>query len=133
MKKTVMVVIMFLSAATTIVAATSQTSFNYTAPTQNIDGSAITTAQQPLQYKGYCGTSSGIYSLVSALTTSTSMPITAVITSAQPTGKYYCAVTCVDASGNESDFSNEVGACKSASGTFRNCGTPQAPGGLQLK
>jgi hypothetical protein len=78
-----------------------QAMLSWTAPTQNVDGSALTNLAG---YKVYWGTGSRSY------------PNTADVSGASNTshtltlnpGTYFFAVTALDSSGNESAFSGEV-------------------------
>ena len=70
------------------------------APTTNADGTPLTDLAG---YKIYYGTSSGSYT-----TTVDAGNVTTYNVPALPSGTYYFAVTAVDTSGNESDYSNEV-------------------------
>ncbi len=79
---------------------TGPLTISWDAPTQNTDGSPASIAG----YKIYYGISSGLYTGALDVGNVTSYTVDLSIAP----GTYYIAVTAYDASGNESDFSNEV-------------------------
>jgi hypothetical protein len=85
------------SMATTVTIRTA--ALTWTAPTQNVDGSATTLSR----YNVYWGTSSRNYTQ----TATVNAPTTSYTTSLAP-GTWYFAISAVDTSGAESARSNEV-------------------------
>jgi hypothetical protein len=83
-------------------AATSAVSVSWTPPTQNADGSTLTDLSG---YRIHYGTQTKSYS--SAVTVKNA-GVTRYELEALPKGKIYIAMTAVNASGAESDFSSEV-------------------------
>jgi len=76
------------------------------APTTNTDGSSLNPATDLSQYKIYYGTASLTYTTVVNVTNPGTTTISQTL-SLSP-GTYYFSVTTVDASGQESSYSNEV-------------------------
>ena len=76
------------------------------APTTNIDGSSLNPVTDLTTYKIYYGSASQAYTQVATITNPGTLTITQ--TFELPAGTYYFAVTTVDNSGTESDYSNEV-------------------------
>jgi len=74
---------------------------SWVAPTENVDGTALTDLAG---YRVYYGTGSRSYTTMrdvpGASTTSTSLTLSS--------GDYYVAMTALDGEGNESAYSNEV-------------------------
>ena len=83
-------------------ATTGVATLTWDAPTTNLDGSPATLAG----YKIYYGTSSHAYTQSLYVVNAGANPVT--YTLHLPLGTYYFAVTALDESGIESDYSNEV-------------------------
>ncbi len=83
------------------VAVNGEVALQWQAPTQNVDGSALTDLAG---YKIYYGLASRDYTEVLDVSSAgaTSYALTL------PSGAYYFAMTALDADGNESAYSNEV-------------------------
>ncbi len=75
-------------------------SLAWDAPTTYVDGTPIT---GPVGFKVYYGTASGAYTQIVDVHTATNWS-----TDSLPHGTWYFDVTCYDANGSESDFSNEI-------------------------
>jgi fibronectin type 3 domain-containing protein len=86
--------------------ATAALTLAWDAPTTNTDGSSLNSATDLSQYKIYYGTASLAYTQVVNVTNPGTTTISQTLTLSP--GTYYFAVTTVDASGQESDYSNEV-------------------------
>jgi hypothetical protein len=78
-----------------------QAMLSWTAPTQNVDGSALTNLAG---YKVYWGTGSRSYPNTADVSGASSTSHTLALNP----GTYFFAVTALDSSGNESAFSGEV-------------------------
>lgn len=76
------------------------------APTTNTDGSSLNPVTDISLYKIYYGTTSLTYTQVVNITNPGTTTISQTLNLSP--GTYYFAVTTVDASGQESDYSNEV-------------------------
>ena len=76
------------------------------APTTNTDGSSLNPATDLSQYKIYYGTTSLTYTQVVDVTNPGTPTISQTLNLSP--GTYYFSVTTVDASGQESSYSNEV-------------------------
>ena len=76
------------------------------APTTNTDGSSLNPATDLSLYKIYYGTASLTYTTVVNITNPGTTTISQTLNLSP--GTYYFAVTTVDASGQESSYSNEV-------------------------
>ena len=76
------------------------------APTTNTDGSSLNPATDLSQYKIYYGTASFSYTTVVDVTNPGTTTISKTLNLSP--GTYYFSVTTVDASGQESNYSNEV-------------------------
>jgi hypothetical protein len=76
------------------------------APTTNTDGSSLNPATDLSQYKIYYGTASLTYTTVVNVTNPGTTTISQTLNLSP--GTYYFSVTTVDASGQESSYSNEV-------------------------
>ncbi len=83
------------------VAINESVTLTWMAPTQNVDGTALTDLAG---YRIYYGAASGAYTDVLEVTSSSSTSHSLTL----PSGSYYFAMTAVDASGNESAYSNEL-------------------------
>ena len=80
--------------------SSNSATITWDAPTTNADGTPLTDLAG---YKLYYGTSSGNYSVAIDVGNVTTFKVDGL-----SSGTYYFAVTAYDASGNESDYSNEV-------------------------
>ncbi len=83
------------------VAVNGSVSLSWQAPTQNVDGTALTDLAG---FRIYYGQISGSYTDHVDVTSPTSTAQSLTL----PSGTYYFAMTAVDGSGNESAYSNEV-------------------------
>ena len=92
--------------ATLTVTGGGVVSLAWDAPTTNTDGSSLNPATDLSLYKIYYGTASHAYTTVLNVTNPGTTTISQTL-SLSP-GTYYFAVTTVDASGQESSYSNEV-------------------------
>jgi hypothetical protein len=87
------------SMATTVTIRTA--ALTWTAPTQNVDGSALTNLSG---YKVYWGTQSRTYTQTATVNGASTTSYTASLTP----GTWYFAISAVDSTGSESTRSNEV-------------------------
>jgi hypothetical protein len=94
--------------ATTVLTVTEGVALSLTwdAPTTNTDGSSLNPATDLSLYKIYYGTASLAYTTVVNVTNPGTTTISQTLNLSP--GTYYFAVTTVDASGQESSYSNEV-------------------------
>ncbi len=131
MKKAILVILavcFFCVAA--IAAAGTISTMSWSASTTYMDGSIIT---ETLSYKVYCGRASGMYTLSSSAT-STSSPISSTISSTQPDGYYYCAVTALSSLySSESGYSTELSLYKSGSSFLPTGKVPTPPTNLPMR
>jgi hypothetical protein len=93
------------------------------APVENEDGTPLTDLAG---YRVYHGTASGVYSEVSPLVTETRYTVPNLLTEQA----YYFAVTALDTSGNESDFSDELERLAKAITPVIDSGPGGLPGSL---
>ena len=85
---------------------TATVTLAWDAPTTNTDGSSLNPATDLSQYKIYYGTASLTYATVVNVTNPGTTTISETLNLSP--GTYYFSVTTVDASGQESSYSNEV-------------------------
>jgi len=80
-------------------------------PTQRMNGDNLSSSEISA-YRVYYGTSSGVYTnTIDVSTGSSCVAATCTTTITGLSGTYYFAVTAIDNSSYESDFSNEVSKC----------------------
>jgi fibronectin type 3 domain-containing protein len=80
-------------------------------PTQRMNGDSLSSSEISA-YRVYYGTSSGAYTNTKDVSTGSScVAATCTTTITGLSGTYYFAVTAIDNSSYESDFSNEVSKC----------------------
>lgn len=86
----------------TVAYAANPTTMSWTAPTTNTDGTPLIDLAG---YNAYCGAATGTYTVKKNVGNVTSVLISSIVTT---NGTYYCVVTALDTSGNESSKSNEI-------------------------
>lgn len=95
------IVCLFFSILITSLSQTVDVTVGWDAPTENTDGSPLTDLAG---FRVYYGLTSGVYTVVSPLI----VPEQYTTTNLNMETTYYFAVTALDTSGNESDFSEEL-------------------------
>jgi hypothetical protein len=83
------------------VSVSATVTLNWQPPTENVDGTPLTSLAG---YRIYYGTESRSYTEVVAVASPAATSYSVVL----PSGTYYFAMTAIDAAGNESSYSNEV-------------------------